>query len=154
MASISAIPRSWRARCAGRAVPSVWARLDAPPVAARCLQLIIRRGLVATCAIVDLGVSYSPRLPESYAATRADRALALELLAIDQAVLDRAVDVQAVLAEQGEHRAASLPDLVVAATCERAEVTVLRVAGRSTGSIGVTRVPVGSLSAHPQRALP
>ena len=29
-----------------------------------------------------------------------------------------------------------------------------RVAGRSIGSIGVARVPVGSLSAHPQRALP
>jgi len=132
---------------------SVWARLDAAPVAARCLP-IIRRGLVATCAIVDLEMSYSARSPESYAATPADRALALELLATDQAVLDRAVDVQAVLAERGEHRPAALPDLVVAATCERAEVTVLRVAGCSTGSIGVARVPVGSLSAHPQRALP
>jgi hypothetical protein len=29
-----------------------------------------------------------------------------------------------------------------------------RVAGRSIGSIGVARVPVGSLSAHPHRALP
>jgi predicted nucleic acid-binding protein len=103
---------------------SVWARLDAAPVAARCLPLI-RRGLVATCSIVDLEVLYSARSPASYHATRADRALALELLAVEQPVLDRAVEVQSALAERGEHRGASLPDLIIAATAERAKVTLL-----------------------------
>jgi predicted nucleic acid-binding protein len=103
---------------------SAWARLDAAPVAARCMPLI-RAGLVATCSVVDLEVLYSARAPASYGATRADRAMALELLAIEQPVFDRAVDVQAALAERGEHRGASLPDLVIAATAERAGVTVL-----------------------------
>ncbi len=103
---------------------SVWARLNAAPVAARCLPLI-RRGLVATCSIVDLEVLYSARSPDSYRATHADRGLALELLAIEQPVLDRAAEVQAVLAERGEHRGASLPDLIIAAAAERASVTVL-----------------------------
>ena len=86
---------------------------------------LIRSGLVATCSVVDLEVLYSARSPASYAATRADRALALELLAIEQPVLDRAVEVQAALAERGEHRGAALPDLIIAAAAERAGVTVL-----------------------------
>ena len=40
---------------------------------------------------------------------------------------DRAVDVLTVLAERGHHRAPSLPDLLVAATAERAGLTVLHV---------------------------
>ena len=103
---------------------SVWARLDAASVAARCLPLI-RRGLVATCSIVDLEVLYSARSAGSYHAMRTDRALALELLAVEQPVLDRAIEVQAALAERGEHRGASLPDLIIAAAAERAKVTVL-----------------------------
>jgi predicted nucleic acid-binding protein len=103
---------------------SVWVRLDARPVAERCLPLI-RRGLAATCSIVDLAVLYSARTPAGYGATRADRALALEQLAVEQPVLDRAVEVQAALAERGEHRGASLADLIIAATAERANVTVL-----------------------------
>jgi predicted nucleic acid-binding protein len=55
---------------------------------------------------------------------RADRALALELLPIEQPV-DRAVEVQAALARRGEHRGASLPGLIIAAAAERAGVTVL-----------------------------
>jgi len=98
--------------------------MDAAPVAERCLPLV-RRGLVATCSIVDLEVLYSARSPAHYGATRADRALALELLPIEQPVLDRAVEVQAALAERGEHRGASLPDLVIAAVAERARVTLL-----------------------------
>ncbi len=103
---------------------SVWARLGAAPVAARCVPLI-RAGLVATCSIVDLEVLYSARSATSYAETRSDRALALELLAVEQPALDRAVEVQAALAERGEHRGASLPDLIIAAVAERAKVTVL-----------------------------
>jgi hypothetical protein len=40
---------------------------------------------------------------------------------------DRAVDLLALLAERGQHRAPSLPDLLVAATAERTGLTVLHV---------------------------
>jgi predicted nucleic acid-binding protein len=103
---------------------SVWSRIDAAPVAERCLPLI-RGGLVATCPIVDLEVLYSARSPASHAAARDERRLALEMLAIEQPTLDRAVEVQAALAVRGEHRGASLPDLIIAATAERARVAVL-----------------------------
>ena len=46
-------------------------------------------------------------------------------VAIDQSVMDRAVEVQGLLADRGQHRGANVPDLVVAAAAERAGLTVL-----------------------------
>ena len=40
---------------------------------------------------------------------------------------DRALELQSVLAENGQHRAPSLPDLLIAATAELAELTVLHL---------------------------
>ena len=40
---------------------------------------------------------------------------------------DRAVEVQALLADQGRHRGPSVPDLLVAATAELAGLTVLHI---------------------------
>ena len=45
-------------------------------------------------------------------------------------------------------------DLALGDELARARVSPCFVAGRSTGSIGVASVPVGSLSAQPQRAEP
>ena len=40
---------------------------------------------------------------------------------------DGAVEVQALLAERGQHRARSIPDLLLAATDELSQLTVLHV---------------------------
>lgn len=40
---------------------------------------------------------------------------------------ERAVAVQMALAERGQHRAASIPDLLIAATAEVAQLTVLHL---------------------------
>ncbi|HVB42568.1 MAG TPA: PIN domain-containing protein [Streptosporangiaceae bacterium] len=40
------------------------------------------------------------------------------------AIEDRAVEVQVALADRGEHRAPSVPDLIIAATAELAGLTV------------------------------
>lgn len=40
---------------------------------------------------------------------------------------DRAVQVQLLLAGQGEHRAPSIPDIIIAATAEMAGLTVLHL---------------------------
>ncbi len=42
-------------------------------------------------------------------------------------VEDRAVEVQALLADQGHHRAPSVPDLLVAAAAELAQLTLLHL---------------------------
>jgi predicted nucleic acid-binding protein len=39
----------------------------------------------------------------------------------------RAVEVQMILAERGRHRSASIPDLLVAATAELGQLTVLHL---------------------------
>lgn len=40
---------------------------------------------------------------------------------------DRAVEIQASLAQRGQHRVPSIPDLLIAATAELAELTVLHL---------------------------
>jgi len=44
---------------------------------------------------------------------------------IDDAVVNRALEVQAMLAERSQHRAVPLPDLLIAACAEQANLTVL-----------------------------
>jgi predicted nucleic acid-binding protein len=43
------------------------------------------------------------------------------------AIEDRAVEVLALLADRGQHRAPSIPDLIIAATAELADLTVLHL---------------------------
>ena len=43
------------------------------------------------------------------------------------AIEDRAVEVLALLADRGQHRAPSVPDLIIAATAELAGLTVLHL---------------------------
>jgi predicted nucleic acid-binding protein len=40
---------------------------------------------------------------------------------------DRAVEIQSALAARGQHRAPSIPDLLIGATAELAELTVLHL---------------------------
>jgi hypothetical protein len=44
---------------------------------------------------------------------------------LSPAIEDRAVELQVALGERGHHRAASIPDLLIAATAELAQLTVL-----------------------------
>ena len=46
---------------------------------------------------------------------------------ITPAVEARAVEIQMLLADRGQHRAPSIPDLLIAATAELAKLTVLHV---------------------------
>jgi predicted nucleic acid-binding protein len=43
------------------------------------------------------------------------------------AIEDRALEVLALLADRGQHRAPSIPDLIIAATAELAGLTVLHL---------------------------
>ncbi|MHB8533510.1 MAG: PIN domain-containing protein, partial [Solirubrobacteraceae bacterium] len=103
---------------------SVLARIGEQPVVERVAPMIVA-GLVATCSVTDLELLFSARSGEEHHARRADLELRFEHVQITQAVLDRAVAVQGLLAEKGEHRAASIPDLILAAAAEEAMLTVL-----------------------------
>lgn len=87
------------------------------------LEPLIVNGLVATCGIVDLEVGYSAKNADVHAEVVTERH-ALPRAPIDDDVLDRALQVQGLLARRGQHRL-PIPDLIVAAAAERADLTVL-----------------------------
>jgi predicted nucleic acid-binding protein len=103
---------------------SALVRLGRPTVGER-LAPLIDGGLVATCSVVLLEVLFSARSPLDHRRTRERMSLSFELATMDQAALDRAVEVQAALAERGRHRGVSLPDLMIAATAETHGLIVL-----------------------------
>lgn len=103
---------------------SALARMSRPSVGER-LEPLIESGLVATCSVVMLEVLFSARTPLDYRRTHERLTLALVRADMDQSVLDRAVELQALLAERSQHRGVALPDLLIAATAERHELVVL-----------------------------
>lgn len=103
---------------------SVLARTAKPPVAAR-VDPMISLGTLATCSMTDLELLFGARSGPEHRARRGEILLRFVHVPIDQATLDRAIDVQGLLADRGQHRGANVPDLVVAAAAERAGLTVL-----------------------------
>lgn len=92
-------------------------------VAARRLDREITSGRLAVCEMVALELLYSARNSSDY--LRLSTALqALPWVTTDGAAMKRALDVQRRLAKRGQHRR-QLPDLIIAATAELAELTVL-----------------------------
>jgi len=102
---------------------SALSRLTKPEVADR-LGPLLRDGAVATCGIVLLEILYSARSGTDYVETK-EQLEGLERVPVSDATFDRALEVQEQLAMRGEHRGASLPDLLLAAAAERATLTVL-----------------------------
>ena len=88
----------------------------------------IGRGLVRITSITRLEVGYSARTATDLrqAGSRAPLG-SMPVEYLTPAMEDRAMAVQASLAERGMHRAASMPDLLVAAAAEMAHLTVLHV---------------------------
>lgn len=88
----------------------------------------IERGLVRLSTITRLELGFSARSGE---AGRAAFSLPpLSMMPVEHltpAIEDRAFEVQMLLADRGQHRAPSIPDLLIAATAEKAGMTVLAV---------------------------
>ncbi len=88
----------------------------------------IERGLVRIATATRLEVGCSARSgTDLRAQARRPPLSSMPLEYQTPATEDRALEVQMLLAEQGHHRAPSLPDLIVAATAELAGLTVLYV---------------------------
>jgi predicted nucleic acid-binding protein len=96
---------------------------EAPEWAAR-----IERGLVRVTTVTRLEVGYSARSGEALRSGLRQPPLAsMPVQYLTPAIEDRAVEVLALLADRGQHRAPSLPDLMIAATAELAGLTVLHL---------------------------
>lgn len=88
----------------------------------------IERGLVRISTVTRLEIGFSVRSADDLRAGVARPPLTrMPAEYLTPAMEDRAVEVQMILAERGQHRAASIPDLLVAATAELGQLTVLHL---------------------------
>jgi len=88
----------------------------------------IERGLVRIATVTRLEVGYSARSGrELRAGLRQPPLAAMPVEYLTPAIEDRAVEVLALLANRGQHRAPALPDLIIAAIAELAGLTLLHL---------------------------
>lgn len=103
------------------------------------LAPLLAENLVATCAIVDLEILYSARNLADYEALLAERR-AFEDVPITPEVMARAIDVQGTLAQDGWHRV-PIPDLMIAAAAESADLSILHYDRDFEGIASLTGQP-------------
>jgi predicted nucleic acid-binding protein len=106
---------------------SALARMPQARVHQRLSELVIG-GDVATCGVVNLELLYSAKSHADLVQIRSSRR-SLPTVAMAQADFERAEEVIELLARRGHHRAAGLPDLLIAAVAERARLCVLHYDG-------------------------
>lgn len=106
---------------------SALVRLAASPDAGQWAGRI-ERGLVRITTVTRLETGYSARSgPDLRAGLRQPPLSSMPVEYLTPAIEDRAVEVLALLADRGQHRAPSIPDLIIAATAELAGLTVLHL---------------------------
>lgn len=88
----------------------------------------VDRGLVRISTVTRLEIGYSARGGEDLRrGLRTPPLASMPVEHLTPAIEDRAVEVQALLADRGQHRAPAVPDLLIAATAELAGLTVLHL---------------------------
>ena len=88
----------------------------------------IERGLVRIANVTRLEVAYSARsAADMRTGLRHPPLSAMPLEYLTPAIEKRAVEVLALLADRGQHRAPSIADLIIAAVAELAGLTVLHL---------------------------
>ena len=128
---------------------SVLARLGRPEVSNAVLPHV-QAGRVGVAIVTELEVGFSARSTEDYITTRSLLDHLIPVLVSPRAE-QRAREVQAALVRQGQHRAVSIPDLLVAAVAEVERLGVLHHAAdfelvaAITGQPTEWVVPRGSL---------
>ncbi len=88
----------------------------------------IQRGVVRITTVTRLEVAFSAR--SGLQAREAFQRVPLNLMPVEYLtpmIENRALEVQLLLAERGQHRAPSIPDLLIASCAERAGLTVLHL---------------------------
>ena len=120
---------------------SALVRLSASPDAAEWARRI-ERGLVRITTVTRLEVGYSARSGADLRAGLQEPPVSvMPVEYLTPAIEDRAVEVLSLLADRGQHRAPSVPDLVIAAAAELAGLTVLHCDKDFDLIVGVTGQP-------------
>ena len=106
---------------------SAFNRLTASPDAPEWVNRA-NRGLIRISTVTRLEIGYSARSASELRTDLTTPPLALiPVEYLRPAIEDRAVEVQALFADRGQHRAPSIPDLLIAATAELSSLTVLHL---------------------------
>jgi len=87
------------------------------------LETLLVENLLASCHVIAVEVLYSARNLRDYETLQRDIA-AIQWIPVSEPVMDRAMEVQHLLAKRGQHRI-PLPDLMIAAAAEVAEAVLL-----------------------------
>jgi predicted nucleic acid-binding protein len=88
----------------------------------------IERGLVHISNVTRLEIGYSAQSGEvARRAFRESPLVAMPVEYLTPKIEDRALEVQILLADRGQHRGPSIPDLIIAATAELSGLTILHV---------------------------
>jgi predicted nucleic acid-binding protein len=107
----------------------------------------IERGLVRIATVTRLEVGYSARSgPELRAGLRQPPMASMPVEYLTPVIEDRAVEILAQLADRGQHRAPSIPDLIIAATAELAGLTILHLDKDFEVIAAITGQPVERLT--------
>jgi len=102
---------------------ALW-RADHDEVGER-LEALIKSGLARVSIATELEIGYSARSTGDYNLMRERVVERLIPVALPYRAEGRARDVQKALVQRGQHRAVSIPDLLIAATAEIEDLTVL-----------------------------
>jgi predicted nucleic acid-binding protein len=126
---------------------SAWIVRHRDPAVRKDFDDGLRSGRIATCDMVKLELLRTTRdLGELQ--ERRERLEGLRQVPIGERVWRRALDVLELLAERGplHHRQPALPDLLIAAAAERAELPVLHYDGHFELIASVTGQPVRAIA--------
>ena len=127
---------------------SALVRLAASPDAAEWAARI-ERGRVRITTVTRLEAGYSARSgPQLRAGFQRPPLSSMPVEYLTPAIEDRAVEVLTLLADRGQHRAPSIPDLIIAATAEFAGLTVLHVDKDFDLIAEITGQPMERLNVH------
>lgn len=88
----------------------------------------IDRGIVRISTVTRLEAGFSARTAADHRSVLSSPPIAsMPVEYLTPKIEDRAVEIQSTLAERGQHRAPSIPDLLISATAELAGLTVLHI---------------------------
>ena len=115
---------------------------------ADCWAQRIELGLVRITTVTRLEVGYSARSGQDARSLFTRPPLsAMPVEYLTPAIEDRAVEVQLLLAGQGQHRGPSISDLIIAAAAELAGLTLLHLDKDFDLIAGITGQPLERLAA-------
>lgn len=103
---------------------SALARLHLPGVREE-LEPLMTRALVGICGVTELEMLYSARSIQERARMKEQLEASLDRIDTPEDIWEQAAQIQEALTEQAQHRSASIPDLIVAATARARGLEIL-----------------------------